>query len=831
MDLKERKQAKLSGFRGVDFSSSPLLVAQNRAVKSTNFIFENGVNRKRHGWIEKLRIGTGNINGIFECSLNNQKLIIVYAEKSFYKVTLDNETGKYIVEDITNTSTNVKCKVNQERLLDKRCQMFVNNNRLYFIGCGDYLTYGMYNDKFELRRVEDDDNTYIPTTSINGDADSVEGGKSEKLENPNLLCSKRKNTFVGNAANSTFTLDSQSIDEDVQVVINHETLDVAGNLITKTYLSNNELLYDEEGSVVGTIDFEKAKVTLNIDTKPVLEEESNLTIVFSCKVEDYANRINNADIGIMFGVNGNPDRLFVTGNEKYPNNDFYSEMDNLTYFGDSNVSAIGSSDSKIMGYSRLGDGTLATHKEEVNGEASIYYRTGTYETKYKEDGSIDNITSYFPIQAGTIGEAMISKYANANLSGDKLFLSKNGVYGIVLTTNMTSTERFSKERSQYINDKLKQHKDLSEAVAIAYDNKYFLAVDNVCYIADARMTSRNTSDTNSFNYEWFYWENMPVRVWGVIDGELFFGTSDGRICTFDDEYIDRVYTKTETNDLLIDYDSNKIFFNTDLKLKNKDIINFDTNVFKEKLTQNQIIKVENNRIYISDTDILLFYNSTEVYADCVEDSGIQPNVKYYIDDINLVNCSFRLKDENGNQVEIYSKNFRLCENLKNIELIVTNVGLDYFNVSYSEEDSVISLIKYNDSQEYQTPTATFVIKTNVIASWYSPIFDFGTNQAMKTLLTLTISTEPTTNGQIDFGYLAKDSEASIEAEGINMFDFETLDFNNFTFDTSFANSYTIDIKDYFNFIQFFFKSDNEYACVVHSMTITYKINSMNKGVQ
>ena len=64
-----------------------------------------------------------------------------------------------------------------------------------------------------------------------------------------------------------------------------------------------------------------------------------------------------------------------------------------------------------------------------------------------------------------------------------------------------------------------------------------------------------------------------------------------------------------------------------------------------------------------------------------------------------------------------------------------------------------------------------------------------------------------------------------------MFDFETLDFNNFSFDTSFANSYTVDIKDYFNFIQFFFKSDNDRSCAIHSLTINYKINSMNKGVQ
>ena len=143
----------------------------------------------------------------------------------------------------------------------------------------------------------------------------------------------------------------------------------------------------------------------------------------------------------------------------------------------------------------------------------------------------------------------------------------------------------------------------------------------------------------------------------------------------------------------------------------------------------------------------------------------------------------------------------------------------------------IEFVKYNNSNVYQTPLATFVIKENVVATWYSPVFDFGTNQAMKTLLALTISTEPITNGQVEFGYTTKNSEEFIESQGIHMFDFETLDFNNFSFDTSFANSYTVDIKDYFNFIQFFFKSDNDKSCAIHGLTINYKINSMNKGVQ
>ena len=825
VELKARRQAKISNFKGVDFSSSPLLVAQNRAVNSKNFIYENGVNRKRNGWIEKYRIGTGNINGIFECVLNGIKTILVYSGTQFYKIV------DGIITNITQSSSNESCKVKIDNLVDRRCQMFVSNNRCYFVGCGDYLTYGKYGDNFELRRVEDDEYTHIPTTTINIDADGVEGDIVETLESPNLLCRKRKNTFVGNDANSVFTVDAESIDEDVQVVVEHETLNDGGELVVKEYKSNGSTLYDGSTSV-GSIDYSNGKITFSIDTKPFMVAESNLTITFGCKVKDYASRINKSEIGVMFGVNGNPDRLFVTGNEDFPNYDFYSEMNDLTYFGDLNSSIIGSSDSKIVGYSRLGDGTLATHKESVNGEASIYYRSGTFNTEYNADGSLSNVTAYFPIQAGTIGEGMVSKYANANLSGDKIYLSKNGVYGIVLSSNITSSERYSRERSQYIATKLKQHESLEDAVGIALDNKYYLAIDNVCYVADARITSQNTSDTDSYNYEWYFWDNMPVRVWGIVEGKLYFGTSDGRVCTFDDKYTDRIFEHTETNDLMLDYENNEVVYNSNLGVKENDIISFSTDVFKLKLDSSSILKVENGRIYLNEEDILTFYNDTEVYADNVGSSGLNTNKKYFIYDVNVADCSFVLRDENETIINILNDGFRLCENIKGIELLTTNIDEDSFKIKYTKDDTKnIVLVKYNDNESYQMPKANFTIKTNVCAFWYSPMFDFGTNQAMKTLLTLTISTEPTTNGQIDFGYTAKDSEASIQAQGINMFDFETLDFNNFTFDSSFANSYTVDIKDYFNFIQFFFQSDNEYACVIHSMTITYKINSTNKGVQ
>ena len=145
---------------------------------------------------------------------------------------------------------------------------------------------------------------------------------------------------------------------------------------------------------------------------------------------------------------------------------------------------LGSTAYPIKSYSRLSDSTLAIFKEDNTQEATVYFRTGTDSDFYDANGNLVQTTTVFPTTAGSIGEGVKSRFANANLSGDVLMLSPNGVFGIVLGENVSTTERYARERSRYINERLKQHTDLSEAVGIAYKNRYYLSVEGVCYVAD-----------------------------------------------------------------------------------------------------------------------------------------------------------------------------------------------------------------------------------------------------------------------------------------------------------------------------------------------------------
>ena len=105
--LKNRRTLTLGNFKGVDFSSSPLSVRSDRASNMRNFINEYGVNKKRNGWNELLKIKHGGvaqrINGIFEYVNGDRREMLVHAGKRFYR--LIKTDGKYSYEDITLSST------------------------------------------------------------------------------------------------------------------------------------------------------------------------------------------------------------------------------------------------------------------------------------------------------------------------------------------------------------------------------------------------------------------------------------------------------------------------------------------------------------------------------------------------------------------------------------------------------------------------------------------------------------------------------------------------------------------------------------------------------
>lgn len=175
--LKERSALNIEFNKGVDFSSAPQKIASNRASYMKNMICDYGITRKRNGWNEKYKFD-GRINGIFEYKRDDYDVILVHAGNKIYRYS----NGS--AEDITGSLV----------LKDSRSQCFLGRERLYIIGCGNYLMYDTWDNgmTYELREVVDNEDNYIPTTTISiGTMDDVTD-KRAFYEAPNLLCNKRK---------------------------------------------------------------------------------------------------------------------------------------------------------------------------------------------------------------------------------------------------------------------------------------------------------------------------------------------------------------------------------------------------------------------------------------------------------------------------------------------------------------------------------------------------------------------------------------------------------------------------------------------------------------
>lgn len=250
---------------------------------------------------------------------------------------------------------------------------------------------------------------------------------------------------------------------------------------------------------------------------------------YSVRKNAYKDRVNKATICTKFGYGGNLDRLFVAGWDSMREYEFWSEINNPLYFPDLNYARLGDGDTKIMGWNRVSNNQLAIHKNSNGSDSTVYIQNAVLNS----DNSVN-----FPVIEGASGVGVVSERCFAVLNGEPLALSADGVFSTKLVTDIPTDIKYAAPRSYYINPKLKQF-NLENAEAIVFDERYYLAVDGYVFVADGKQKYMIGGNQGyDYSYEWYLWDNLPVRVWFVYEKELYFGTDDGRICKFNGGYTD-----------------------------------------------------------------------------------------------------------------------------------------------------------------------------------------------------------------------------------------------------------------------------------------------------
>ena len=148
------------------------------------------------------------------------------------------------------------------------------------------------------------------------------------LDDINCLSRKRINQLLGSAeANKTWTLDAGEIDDGTAVEIKLETVEgseeneVAVEYLIKNNQTDKTKLYKvaKNGTAMtaeecGSLVYATGKITLSISSTPQIENRDNIYVTYEHSNEGYLERIMNCNFGILFGVDGNTDRLFLSGN-------------------------------------------------------------------------------------------------------------------------------------------------------------------------------------------------------------------------------------------------------------------------------------------------------------------------------------------------------------------------------------------------------------------------------------------------------------------------------------------------------------------------------------
>ncbi|MBQ4649880.1 MAG: hypothetical protein IJB73_04185 [Firmicutes bacterium] len=474
--------ASMKSFHGIDLRNSPSNVDLSRSPMCVNMIRDTiGTNRKRRGY-ETIGTLDGRVNGFHTLNTPTGKSHLVHAGTKLYTFTPKNDEF-----------LEVYAAANDHFSMSRQV-----NSKLYILDGADILVF----DGETVKSVSAV--AYVPTTMIGKD----HSGGGTSLEPLNLLTPFRTERFMGDATNLTFQMGTAELDADPVEI---KALNEAGTFDTL-----------EEGTdftvnrTLGTFILKEAKKT------PVTGVD-NLYVTYAKTVAGYADRVKKCDICTLYGMNGQRDRLFVSGNPEFPNYDWYCKSNDPTYFGDIWYSVMGQDDSSVVGYSVL-NGQLLTFKDGAANDSNIILRTGIFDENTSQN-TFKTVGNYEA--AGALG-----KHTFASLKNEPMYLTtEKSIHAI--TPSDVLGERSSQERSYYISEALAGEEGLEESYGIKYKDFYILATGDKAYILDTAQAAyeRNTPYSTR-QYECYLWTGINARVLHVIDDDLYFGTTGGKVKRF-----------------------------------------------------------------------------------------------------------------------------------------------------------------------------------------------------------------------------------------------------------------------------------------------------------
>lgn len=862
----------LNDIKGVDLSSAPLRVKQTRASYMKNMICKGGVNHKRNGFeqVASFYDEEGKplrINGIFSLGKENNDTIFVHAGTRFYLAEGD-FSAVYDCGEIG---------------FDEKGQYF--HNKGMYIFAGRKLL--VYNEKFPgeeegptIYSLFDSENAYIPTTSI-GITDDAHGSLMQPFEGVNLFSTKRINKLSGarrgtvktlstDATKSIFTLDGS----ESTFYLDGE-MDFSKNvkITTNVFLSGTALeseatiplyaKYQREISGEATID-----TVYNVNVSTVFE--------FSVGETEKDGKSTFLKDGVLYEVDSFYEEVgqFDTNETEFEGN-FNCKIANVggrgvvtftpalpsPVLGEDNITVeycVKKEEPKIKAICECSVNAHNKMLAIATEDDIVYFSSPTEGYSYFPDNNyikaLDNVSTLFAggdflaicsqaesaivsFSVDSSGErivcvpSLVSKRADvgclaplssAYVEGDTLFLSDKGIYGASIGGIHMRSSNINKELLSFGKDKLR------DAVSIECDGRYYLFVDGIVYIADARYKTYESNRLDvSYEYEWWRWENCHCRVTTVHMGKILLGREDGRILMLGEGYSDISYYVLNSSEVLTD--GHGFTFNDELGVDADDLVKIE-NAYK-LLTGGEYVQISDSIAQIRfDDEELLRILSREILF-------VGQNVRIYIKatremvdtTINAIDLMFRGAIEFSYSPASYGEPvtntgaiiFAMCESELFTPQLVEDTEEDIGDFvlvdSYGEEASFVEL---------DNMRVTLIKKEPVECELHSAVLNLGTDIKKKTLHKLVLVPGVDTLGEVEIGYETDRKNSAKKQAVTTELDFSAVDFNSFTFDSLFYRSFERRLHERnVQFVKFKFKSLGKGDFSIENFSCVFSINT------
>ncbi len=809
-----------------------------------NMINKGGQNRKRNGHqnictLTDSGLNGLRINGIYDYSYLdgngqaiNQK--IVHAKNKLFK--LDQVFGGASEIALPQGIT----------LKDRRSQGFLAGERLWIVGAGDLLIY----DGTSIKSAYEHENAYVPTTATFTEKDGI-----REKESPNFFTRKRANEFLGTSIYresgtvNTFLLDEKikygasflleikirtrtseeeadetttsyigidslgrevskivtlryrisKILEDSHYYLTEPITDEAGNIIK---LQIGEVVYSHENLPFGITIKNGREVCAALDVTAPIKGEANVRIEYIKEEDVEKDYLKKAEIvALANGDKGGEIMLVNFGDNKIY---FTNEKIGFFYLQSKNEISLGTEGEKISAIVKLSDNLVGAFTK------NSFYRIkfiSSCEDGYEIISSKDQIGAY-------------SQSSSAVVDYDCLVFNDMGIYGVSDYKSSSNVFSCLRQRSTRIDSLLEKYSKAERegAQAISYNSRYYLFIGGDVYIADTRRKIKSTgAPSDAYEYDWWMWDNCPARI-VYSDGEgLYFGTENGQIRKFTDDFCDvekKEFKEDSLSLLLKDLDTYTEFIVPNFKNINFDIARAYLSSHKRLLSQRAVY--ENGTLYFPERD-MFFDNST---VKLFEDDELEAYSKdgefissFKAEGIDLVFKCIELNDiagfENGHAYDIYISRpdgyeYEICQGENGAILLWNNEKIK------AKGESLILTVKENIPIEC-------IYKSNPIS--------FDDVIRSKSIFKMFVKPSERTVGEAEVYLRSEKHTLGKRMIALEPFSLDSMSFDALSFNTPFDRTYSIPafLRD-FKYLTFEIKSKTTKDFGLKSISFLYSLN-------